>query len=553
MRSYIKTLREWSKLAKPNKLLLFFSFFMVVLVQVCFIVAPIYSAKTTVSITNGKYTETIIYLCVVFGILLLRKTFWHFNYKIYPYLVKSVYNRINQEFIEKSLNAKNSNFKTTSKERILNMVHTDVNTVADFADKIGIASARLIQAISSIIIIFTVNFWAGLIVFIADILDFFVLSFINTKREKWLRQIRESNDEQYEKLSEIIDTRDTIKDLGLDKQIKKDYNKILDNYIYRLSKSTFWESMKGNYYQAFYEFLILVAKIVAVFLVAGNGISLELYFVIIAYVADGIYNTKDLYSVLYDFKNVNVALGRVKTVLNFADKEEIEVGSNNLKDILGSICFNKVSYKKSIEDENPSLNNFDVLFKENETTLIMGPRSCGKRTIFNMLRRNIKPIKGEILIDGVNLYDFTKASHRDNFSYVTTKPTFFKGSIIKNLTVYEKNRKIVYEICRELGIYNYIESLPKKFNTNISQIPYEKLYLLGLARAILYACEILVIYEFPDNLSTLEKDNIKNIINKMHGTRTILIFSAKDYCADISNKIIRIERGEIKSISFNDK
>ncbi len=553
MRSYIKTLREWSKLAKPNKLLLFFSFFMVVLVQVCFIVAPIYSAKTTVSITNGKYTETIIYLCVVFGILLLRKTFWHFNYKIYPYLVKSVYNRINQEFIEKSLNAKNSNFKTTSKERILNMVHTDVNTIADFADKIGIASARLIQTISSIIIIFTVNFWAGLIVFIADILDFFVLSFINTKREKWLRQIRESNDEQYEKLSEIIDTRDTIKDLGLDKQIKKDYNKILDNYIYRLSKSTFWESMKGNYYQAFYEFLILVAKILAVFLVAGNGISLELYFVIIAYVADGIYNTKDLYSVLYDFKNVNVALGRVKTVLNFADKEEIEVGSNNLKDILGSICFNKVSYKKSIEDENPSLNNFDVLFKENETTLIMGPRSCGKRTIFNMLRRNIKPIKGEILIDGVNLYDFTKASHRDNFSYVTTKPTFFKGSIIKNLTVYEKNRKIVYEICRELGIYNYIESLPKKFNTNISQIPYEKLYLLGLARAILYACEILVIYEFPDNLSTLEKDNIKNIINKMHGTRTILIFSAKDYCADISNKIIRIERGEIKSISFNDK
>lgn len=553
MRSYIKTLREWSKLAKPNKLLLFFSFFMVVLVQVCFIVAPIYSAKTTVAITNGKYTETIIYLCVVFGILLLRKTFWHFNYKIYPYLVKSVYNRINQEFVEKSLNAKNSNFKTTSKERILNMVHTDVNTVADFADKIGIASARLIQAISSIVIIFTVNIWAGLIVFIADILDFFVLSFINTKREKWLRQIRESNDEQYEKLSEIIDTRDTIKDLGLDKQIKKDYNKILDNYTYRLSKSTFWESMKGNYYQAFYEFLILVAKIVAVLLVAGNGISLELYFVIIAYVADGISNTKDLYSVLYDFKNVNVALGRVKTVLNFADKEEIEVGSNNLKDILGSICFNKVSYKKSIEDENPSLNNFDVLFKENETTLIMGPRSCGKRTIFNMLRRNIKPIKGEILIDGVNLYDFTKASHRDNFSYVTTKPTFFKGSIIKNLTVYEKNRKIVYEICRELGIYNYIESLPKKFNTDISQIPYEKLYLLGLARAILYACEILVIYEFPDNLSTSEKDNIKNIINKMHGTRTILIFSAKDYCADISNKIIRIERGEIKSISFNDK
>ena len=549
MNYYIKTMKDWWKLAKPSKKYYFLVFFLVVLTQITLlIVAPIFTAKVTVSITNQKYTRAIIYLCVGFSILLARKTFWHFEYMCYAPLIKSTYNRLNNEFVNKALHARSANFKTTSKEQILNILHTDNFTVAEFGEKTSIAFARLLIVLVNIIVIFTINAVAGAIVVVADILDFMMLAWASNRRQKWHKLTRQSHDEQYEKFSEIIDAREAISDLGIEKRVKQEYNDVLDTYIKRLHKRDFWDSIYANYYAAFYEFLILVATIISVILVT-KGLSIETYFIIVSYISNGISNTKDLFSVIKEFDNVNTASSRVKTVLNFTERDEVEVGKNTLTDIMGNLCFSNVSYKKD-DEGNPWLKNFDILFNENQTCLILGTRSCGKRTIFNMLRRAIEPDDGQITLSGVNLYEFTTKSYLENFSYVTTHPTFFKGSIMKNLQLKEKNKKVIYQTCRELGIYNYIMGLQKKFNTDISTIPYDKLYLIGLARAILTGSQVLAIYEFPDALTEKEKKNIKQILHAMQGTRTILIFSAKDYCQDISDKIITIEKGEITNISY---
>jgi len=551
MNYYIKTMRDWWKLAKPSKKYYFLIFFLVVLTQITLlIVAPIFTAKVTVSITSHKYVKAIIYLCVGFAILLTRKTFWHFEYMCYAPLVKSTYNRLNNEFVDKALRARSMNFKTTSKEQILNMLHTDNFTVAEFGEKTSIALARLLIVLVNIIVIFTINVWAGLIVVVADILDFLMLAWASNRRQKWHRLTRQSHDEQYEKFSEIIDVREAIADLGIEKRIKQEYNETLDTYIKRLHKRDFWDSIYANYYAAFYEFLILIATIISVILVAHNGLTIETYFIVVSYVSNGISNTKDLFSVIKEFDNVNTASARVKTVLNFTERDEVEVGKNALTDIMGNLCFNEVCFKKD-DEGNPSLKDFDILFNENQTCLILGSRSCGKRTIFNMLRRAIEPDSGQITLSGVNLYDFTTKSYLENFSYVTTHPTFFKGSIMKNLQIKEKNKKVIYQTCKELDIYDYIMSLPKKFNSDISILQYDKLYLLALARAILTGSQVMAIYEFPDALTEKEKKKIKAILKAMHGTRTILIFSAKDYCQDIADKIINIEKGAVSNISYN--
>ena len=551
MNYYIKTIKDWWKLAKPSKKYYFLVFFLVVLTQITLlIVGPIFAAKVTVSITAHKYTRAIIYLCVGFSILLARKTFWHFEYMCYSPLVKSTYNRLNNEFVDKVLRARSANFKTTSKEHILNILHTDNFTVAEFGEKTSIALARLLIVFVNIIVIFTINVWAGIIVAVADVLDFLMLAWASNRRQKWHKLTRKSHDAQYEKFSEIFDAREAISDLGVEKRVKQEYNDILDTYIKRLHKRSFWDSIYENYYGAFYEFLILVATIICVILVT-HGLTLETYFIIVSYISNGISNTKDLFAVIKEFDNVNTAASRVKTVLDFTERQEVGVGRNSLTDVIGNLCFTDVCYKKD-EEGNPSLKNFDIMFNENQTCLILGSRNCGKRTLFSMLRRAIEPESGQITFSGVNLYAFSRKSYLENFSYVTTHPTFFKGSIMKNLQLKEKNKKVIYQICKELGIYNFIMGLDKKFNTDISTLPYDKLYLIGLARAILTGSQILAVYEFPDALTEKEKKTVKQILHAMHGTRTILIFSAKDYCQDISDKVISIEKGEISNIYYTD-
>lgn len=552
MKEYVKIIKECFRLAKPKKFWTITAFFMVVLTQVCALISPIFAARLTLALTGGKFNLAIVYLIVVFIILLLRKTFWHVNYMVFTRIIRSSYNGINNEFVEKSLNAKLKNYKNTPKEKIINIVHSDVYTVSELADKLATASGRLFGLIVTIIVIFTVNVWAGLIVLVADVIDYFVLNWLHKKRSAYVKKIREDHDFQYEKFSEIVDTRESISDLGVENKVKKEYNQILNNYVDNLHKRTFWDSFIDNYYPIFYSFIILLATILLVVLVAGTNLPLETYFIIVSYITTGIETTNSIFGVIPSIRSANISAERVKTVLNFVERDEVQYGTNNLKDVLGSINFSHVYYKRD-DEGNPNISDFDVLLKENETYLILGNRSCGKRTIFNLLRRAITPTKGTIYFDGVNILDYNKSSYRNNFCYVTTKPTFFKGSIMKNLQIIEKNRNIIYQTCKEIGIYDYIDKLPKKFNTEISALPYEKLYLLGLTRAVLTAAEVMVIYEFPSNLSDDERNNIKYLLDKMHGTRTIIIFSAQEYCINIADKVVEIEKGQIKQIQFNDK
>ncbi|MBR1890441.1 MAG: ABC transporter ATP-binding protein [Clostridia bacterium] len=559
MKEYIRIYRNWRRLARPNKWLWFGSFLMVVATQVLvLIIIPMFSAKLTSAMSNTWYNKAIIIATIVLGLYALKNLFWHGDYLFYSYIVKDVYARISNEFIDKTLNAKKANFDQVSKERILNTIHTDVFTVADFGDRTSTAVARLLITIVSLGIIFAENIWAGLIVLVADILDFVIFSWFQHQRQIYVKKMRAVNDKQYEKFSEIVDKRDTIKDLGQEKRIKKEYNQLVNEYIDQLKKRTFWDSMKDNQYQTIYRGLIFVATIICIIFVQMNaknpnaGFDLATYFIIVAYVTDGITATKDLYNVTYYFNEVNVATQRVKAIIDFVDREEVSYGKNSFKDILGSICFTKVSYKKD-DEGNPTLRKFDILIKEKETTLLLGAKSCGKRTVFNILRRAIKPAEGQILVDGVDIFEYTSSAYRNIFSYVTTSPVFFKGTIISNLTIQEKNRKVVYQVCKELGIYDYINSLPHKFQTNILNLPYDKLYLLGIARAILTTSQVLVLYEFPSNLSDKERETVLALLRSMHGTRTIIIFSAKDFCIDLADKIVKIESGEIKGITYNDQ
>ncbi len=163
MKDYIKTLRDWRKLARPNKWYVLITFVAIILSQVCVLVSPTFEAKTTIAITSGDYTGTIINLLIVFGLYFLLQMFWQVDYSFYSKNIKSIYNKINNEFVEKSLKAKSANFKCFSKERILNIVDTDVYNVAKFADTLTIAIARLIMLIVTTIVIFTVNIWLELL------------------------------------------------------------------------------------------------------------------------------------------------------------------------------------------------------------------------------------------------------------------------------------------------------------------------------------------------------------------------------------------------------
>ncbi len=547
----LKLFRNWYRLAKPNKSIWFISSFAVVLAYTCLLIAPLFSAKAVVCITSGNYWGASLHLFIVFCLLALRNVFWVINYRVYNKLIGSIYGRLNNLFVEKMLCAKSSNFKKTPKEKIMNIVHSDVYSLAEVADKSAICAGRIFMLVVTIIILLFINIWVGFAVIIANILNFILLNYLETRRAKCVKKLREDNDIQYQKFCEIVDSRQTINDLALNQTLKKRYNNHIKTYIDDLGKKTNADSSVAQGFFVFYNFMIFVLTLAMVLLVSKGQLSVEMYFIIVPYITNGIETTSLVFEFMPYLKNSGIYASRIKTVLEFTEKEEIPVGDIENNNLIGYMEFSDVSYKGDKEG-NPSLKNINLRINALQTTLIIGAKSSGKRTLFHLMHRNILPKSGEISLDGLNILEYSNKVFSQNFNYLTTRPNFFNGSIIQNLKLVNKNRNKILAVLSELNLIDYINGLPQKIYTNILTLPFDKQYLLGLARVLLTGAEVIALYEFPSGLSADEKQNIKNLLYSLMGKRTIVLFSSNESLADISDKVVYIERGQIKQIQYTN-
>lgn len=549
MRENIHMFQNWYRVAKPNKKYFFIAFSTVLGASICSIIEPIFAANVITNINNGKYNLVYLFLTIGFLFIALRKGFWDINYRIYYKLLGHTYMNLEEKIFDKIANAKEVNFEKNSKEKLINIIHNDVYTVSNFADLLASRSARFLRLVLTIGAIFLINVPMACVIVLVDILNFFVLNWINNRIAKTNKRISETHDVQYESFSEVMDSKGIMRDLNVTKKVKRKFLNSCNSYIKEKNRSTLDYCFLDQYYHVFYQFVIYAMTLFIVYMVSHGQVSLTLYFVIVPYLTSGIEVANDFMNILTEIKNANVAANRVSIILNFTEKELMEFGNNKTDDILGNIDFKNVSYiDKNETTRNNKINNISFHIPENDTVLFLGQRNCGKRTIFNLLRREIQQENGKIYIDGINIWDYTEGVHKTNINYLTTKPYFFHGSIIKNLEMVCRDRKKIVDVCKALEIDSYINSLPKKYRTDISTLPDGKKYLIGLARTLLTTSEIIILYEFPISLSKTEKENIKKVLSKLKGKRTLLIFSASEECVSLASQVIKIERGEIDSI-----
>jgi len=275
------------------------------------------------------------------------------------------------------------------------------------------------------------------------------------------------------------------------------------------------------------------------------------------YLTSAITRMKDFFAIFNDLQNANISALRVKTLLDMSEKDIVEYGKNSTDKIDGSITFTNISYT-SENKLDKTLNSIKLLnthISKHDIVLFQGKKDCGKRALFYMLRRAIRPDSGTITFDAINIYDFDVETYKHNISYVTNKPYFFNDSIIQNLKYIEPNKNKIFKTCKELGIHETILSLPDKYETNLTKNPKalndKDKFLLGLARALLTESEIFMIYEFPIGLNTDEQNIIKQTLTKLKKKRTVIIFSAENTVNDIITKHYYVKAGNVEELKIN--
>lgn len=204
----------------------------------------------------------------------------------------------------------------------------------------------------------------------------------------------------------------------------------------------------------------------------------------------------------------------------------------------GEIEFKNVSFKYPDADEYV-LKDISFKAKKGDTIAIIGSTGSGKSTIVNLIMRFYDVTNGEILIDGVNIKEYKQEYLYNKLGYVPQKAVMFSGSVNYNVSYgdngKEKSDKLIKEATRVAQAKEFVEKMPKKYETDIAQggtnISGGQKQRLSIARAIAKEPEI---YIFDDSFSALD-----------YKTDYVLRKELKKYTKDATSIIVAQRIGTI--------
>ena len=173
------------------------------------------------------------------------------------------------------------------------------------------------------------------------------------------------------------------------------------------------------------------------------------------------------------------------------------------------------------------------------------------------------PSKGNIKVDGILLNDFQVKNWRNQIGYVSQDPIIFDDTIFNNISMRinkKNNKKIIQKVrdsARKANILDFIESLPKKFNTKVGD---RGLMLSGgqkqklmIARELFREPNLLILDEATSSLDSRSELEIQNSINSLMGSITIIIIAHRLSTLKKVDKILVLEKGTIVETGrFND-
>jgi ATP-binding cassette, subfamily B, multidrug efflux pump len=223
----------------------------------------------------------------------------------------------------------------------------------------------------------------------------------------------------------------------------------------------------------------------------------------------------------------------------------------------GKIEFDRVSF--GYNPEQPVLKNISFIVNAGETVAIVGHTGSGKSTIVSLLNRLYQIEKGSIVIDGVNIENYELDSLRKNIGVVLQDVFLFSGSVMDNITLRNKDiaKEKVIEAAKMIDMHDFIMKLPRGYDYNVMErgatLSLGQRQLLSFIRALLYNPSILILDEATSSVDTESEMLIQKAIDKLIAGRTSIIIAHRLSTIRKANKIIVLDKGEIKEMGTHEE
>lgn len=401
-----------------------------------------------------------------------------------------------------------------------------------------------LSVITAFIILYYISSKLAFIALITFLIYIIIIILFKPIIKKRVIEYQELKARSTSSIVESISNYETIKGLNIEnniiKSIFKKYLNLVNSVFNTNSILNYQESIKNIVSEICY----LIITYMGIIEVSNNNLtigSLLTFNIVMHYFIDPIKNLMDINNNIISSKN---ALNRILDI--FYKEEEKGIINNSFK---GNIIVNNLSFSYNYKD---IINNINFTIKSSEKVLIMGSSGCGKSTILKLIKKYYEVKRGMILIDKIDINDYTKEAINNNIIYVAQKENLFTDTLYNNIVldrnISDQKFQEIVNICEidfldNLGFNMLIEE--NGFNLSGGQRQ-----RIVLARALLSNSNIILLDEATSEIDTnLERKILKNIF-KTFSNKTFIIVTHRKDNMDLFNKVLKINNNKLEVLEY---
>ena len=251
------------------------------------------------------------------------------------------------------------------------------------------------------------------------------------------------------------------------------------------------------------------------------------------------------------FNTLQMGMVAVDRIFSIFENDSIinETGDIDETNFKGKIDFRNVrfSYISNIE----VLKGISFSVKPGETLAIVGPTGSGKTTIINLISRLYNLNSGQINIDDRSINEYKLNCLRSNIGVILQDVFLFADTIHNNVTLFDENisKDDVINAAKELGIHEFIMSLPENYKFNVQErgntLSAGQKQLIAFMRVLIKNPDILILDEATSSIDSYSEDLIKNATKKITKNKTSIIIAHRLATIEAASTIIYMEDGVI--------
>ena len=288
----------------------------------------------------------------------------------------------------------------------------------------------------------------------------------------------------------------------------------------------------------------------------SSGFTAGLIYAFIQYVNQLFQPLIDVTQNFATLQTSTISAGRVFEMMDRDDYEPKQAGS--LKEIeRGDIRFDHVSF--SYDGKRDVLKDISFEVKNGQTIAFVGHTGSGKSSIINLFMRFYEFDRGQILIDGQDIKDYSQEALRNSIGLVLQEPFLYHGTIASNIRMYheELTDEEIRQAAAFVDVADFIESLPGGYDHPVTErgstLSTGQRQLLAFARTIAAQPKILILDEATANIDQETEEMIQNSLKKMRQGRTTIAIAHRLSTIQDADCIYVLDKGKIIESGNHDQ